>query len=78
MFVHEVVPKGAALTLSRYRLFTTYVERALRKYKRKQVQAVSFRSNETIEYLCECMSMLALMRQEDGSNVFSRVSEAFG
>lgn len=53
-------------------------ERALRKYKRKQVQAVSFRSMETIEYLCECMSMLALMRQEDGSNVFSRVSEAFG
>lgn len=24
MFVHEVVPKGAALTLSRYQLFTTY------------------------------------------------------
>jgi hypothetical protein len=53
-------------------------ERALRKYKRKQVQAVSFRGDETIENLCECMSMLALMRQEDGSNVFSRVSEAFG
>lgn len=53
-------------------------ERLLRGYKRKQQQAVSFRSFESIEYLCQCMSMLVMMRQEEGLNLFDRVSQIFG
>ena len=53
-------------------------ERLLRIYKRKQKQAVTFRSPESIDYLCGCMSMLAFMRQNEGINVFDRVSQIFG
>ena len=48
-------------------------ERDLRKYKRKQKQAVSFRSSENHEYLCEGMSMLVMMRKNE-ENLFDRVS----
>ena len=40
-------------------------ERLLRKYKRKQAQAVSFRSPSSIDHLCKCMSMLVLMRRKE-------------
>lgn len=50
-------------------------ERLLRKYKRKQAQAVSFRSQSNLDYLCQCMSMLSLMRQKENTNLFDRVSE---
>lgn len=53
-------------------------ERLLRKYKRKQAQAVTFRSFESIDYLCQCMSMLVLMRQKESTNLFDRVSKIFG
>lgn len=53
-------------------------ERLLRGYKRKQVQAVSFRSQESIDYLCQCMSMLVMMRQKEETNIFDRVSKIFG
>lgn len=53
-------------------------ERLLRSYKRKQVQAVSFRSQESIDYLCQCMSMLVMMRQKEEANIFERVSQIFG
>lgn len=53
-------------------------ERLLRNYKRKQAQAVTFRSFESIDHLCQCMSMLVLMRLEDPVNVFDRVSKIFG
>ena len=53
-------------------------ERLLRNYKRKQVQAVTFRSFESIDYLCQCMSMLVLMRLEEPENIFDRVSRIFG
>lgn len=33
-------------------------ERLLRRYKRKQQQAVLFGGFESIEYLCQCMSVL--------------------
>ncbi len=33
----------------------------LRNYKRKQQQAASFRSQESIDCLCQCMSMLVMM-----------------
>lgn len=52
-------------------------ERLLRKYKRKQQQAVSFRSFESIEHLCECMGMLVMMRQNGEENLFVRVSQIF-
>lgn len=53
-------------------------ERLLRKYKRKQVQAVSFRSQASIDYLCQCMCMLVMMRRNEEQNVFDRVSRTFG
>jgi hypothetical protein len=52
-------------------------ERLLRNYKRKQRQAVTFRSFDSIDYLCQCMSMLVMMRKKE-ENVFDRVSEIFG
>lgn len=53
-------------------------ERLLRGYKRKQKQAVSFRSIDSIDYLCQCMSMLVMMRQKEENNLFDRVSQMFG
>lgn len=53
-------------------------ERLLRCYKRKQAQAVSFRSFESLEDLCDCMSMLFLMRKNGETNLFNRVSAMFG
>lgn len=52
-------------------------ERRLRYYKRKQKQAVSFRSQDSIEYYCNGMSMLVLMRKNN-ENVFKKVAEIFG
>lgn len=53
-------------------------ERLLRNYKRKQRQAVSFRSFDSIDYLCQCMSMLVMMRKKENINVFDKVSQIFG
>ena len=53
-------------------------ERLLRNYKRKQQQAVTFRSFDTISQLCQCMSMLVLMRRNEENNLFDRVSQIFG
>ena len=53
-------------------------ERLLRKYKRKQTQAVSFRSQSSIDYLCQCMSMLVVMRKKENVNLFHEVAEIFG
>ncbi len=52
-------------------------ERLLRGYKRKQKQAMSFRSFESIEALCSGMSVLCLLRQNEGSNLFEQVAELF-
>ena len=57
---------------------TNEAERLLRNYKRNQAQAVTFRSFESIENLCQCMSMLVLMRLEDPANIYGRVSRIFG
>lgn len=68
------------LFLHNYRIPTTNneAERLLRGYKRKQVQAVSFRSQASIDHLCQCMSMLIMMRRNEEQNVFDRVSRTFG
>lgn len=53
-------------------------ERLLRNYKRKQQQAVLFRSQDSIGYLCQCMSMLIMMRQKEDGDLFDRISLIFG
>ena len=53
-------------------------ERHLRKYKRKQQQAVSFRSPGNLDSLCQSMSMLVAMRQKEDVNIFNKVSQVFG
>ena len=53
-------------------------ERLLRNYKRKQKQAVTFRSIDSINYLCDCMSMLVWIRQNEETNIFGGVSRIFG
>lgn len=52
-------------------------ERHLRKYKRKQQQAMSFRSHDSIEALSNCMSMLVWMRKKEEMNIFDTVSQTF-
>ncbi len=51
-------------------------ERALRKYKRKQKQAVSFRSNSSVEFLCNAMSIIET-RKLQGANIYNTVREVF-
>ena len=68
LFVHD----------SRIPATNNEAERLLRNYKRKQAQAVTFRSFESIDYLCQCMSMLVLVRLEEPANIFDRVSRIFG
>ena len=52
-------------------------ERLLRAFKRKQAQATVFRSQDSIGYLCDGMSMLNLIRLRDNTNVFEEVSKVF-
>ena len=51
-------------------------ERSLRKFKRKMHQAVAFRSNESVEQLCNCMSILETSRIYD-ANIFQISREVF-
>ena len=52
-------------------------ERLLRAYKRKQHQVMSFRSDASIDYLCQSMSMLLSLRQDPESSVYDSVSKIF-
>lgn len=52
-------------------------ERHLRNYKRKQKQAISFRSFASIEDLCNGKSVLIKIRNNDGANVFQEVAQRF-
>lgn len=51
-------------------------ERDLREYKRKQKQAVTFRSVENLDNLCQCLSVLFMMRQKE-NNIYDRISQIF-
>lgn len=51
-------------------------ERHLRNYKRKQKQAISFRSFDRVDYLCQCMTSLESLRKKD-INVFNHLSVIF-
>ena len=53
-------------------------ERRLRVYKRKQSMTVTFRSFESLDQLCQCMSMLVMMREKEGQNIFQKVCVIFG
>lgn len=76
----EAYMSNHLLFLHNYRVPATNneAERLLRRYKRKQVQAVSFRSQESIKYLCQCMSMLVRIRKKEETNIFDKVSQIFG
>jgi hypothetical protein len=51
-------------------------ERLLRVYKRKQKQVMTFRSFESLEYLCLCMGVLASLSSQD-QNLYKNVSAIF-
>ena len=51
-------------------------ERGLRKFKRKMKQAVTFRSAESAEALCNCMSFIQTQRIQ-GANLFKVSCEVF-
>lgn len=51
-------------------------ERALRKFKRKLRQVVTFRSNTSVENLCNCISILETRRLQ-GTNIYKTSREAF-
>ena len=51
-------------------------ERGLRRFKRKFKQAVTFRSNESVSLLCNCMSIVETRRQQ-GANLFDTAILAF-
>jgi len=52
-------------------------ERLLRKFKRKQQQATTFRSMDNLSYLCEDLSVVNFLRS-NSSNVFSDIAAIFG
>ncbi len=52
-------------------------ERLARVYKRKQKQAIVLRSMESLESLCNSLSVLHLLRAEDEENVMNHVTEMF-
>ena len=51
-------------------------ERPLRKFKRKQKQAMAFRSFESLDYLCQCMGVIETMRMR-GENLFEGIAAIF-
>lgn len=51
-------------------------ERGLRKFKRKQKQAVTFRCNQSIEHLCDCMTVIETERLR-GADIFQTALAAF-
>ena len=51
-------------------------ERALRKFKQKQKAAVTFRSKNSVSYICDCMSVIETARLQ-GLNIFDVSRSAF-
>jgi hypothetical protein len=51
-------------------------ERHARVYKRKQKQVMTLRSFNNLHYLCNSMSMIALLRSKN-KNLFTSVSDMF-
>lgn len=51
-------------------------ERLARVFKRKQKQAMAFRSQENLNYVCDGLSVVYLLRNEEGS-VYQKISDIF-
>ena len=51
-------------------------ERLLRGYKRKQKQVMTFRSDESLQHLCDWLGMLTTLRHED-ANMYQIVTDIF-
>jgi hypothetical protein len=51
-------------------------ERSLRKFKRKQKQAMVFRSFDSLGYLCQCMGIIESMRMRN-ENLFEGIAAIF-
>ena len=51
-------------------------ERLLRGYKRKQKQVMTFRSDKSLQYLCDSLGMLSSLRQKD-TNMYHEITEIF-
>lgn len=51
-------------------------ERLLRVFKRKQKQAMTFRSFDSLSYLCKCMGIIESFRQE-GHNLYKSITAIF-
>ena len=51
-------------------------ERHLRGYKRKQKEAMSFRSKDAISYLCDCLGVVNSLCAK-GKNLFKSIAEIF-
>ena len=52
-------------------------ERLLRVFKRKQKQAMTFRSFDNLSYLCDCMGIIESLRQQ-GKNLYESTAAIFG
>ena len=52
-------------------------ERLARVYKRKQKQAVTLRSQESLCYICDGLSVVYLLRADE-ENVYQKISEIYG
>lgn len=72
-------PDSYLLFLHDTRVPTTnnMAERLLRSYKRKQKQAVSFRSFDSIDALCNSKSTLLMMQQNPDQSLYRQVAEKF-
>ena len=51
-------------------------ERLLRVFKRKLKQVITFRSFESLEYLCHCMTVMASLRAHS-DNFYNSVADVF-
>jgi len=52
-------------------------ERLLRVFKRKLRQVMTFRSFDSLEHLCDCLSVIALLRTRN-QNLYTSVTSLFG
>jgi hypothetical protein len=52
-------------------------ERQARVFKRKQKQAIVFRSSENLEYLCNGLSLINTYRHRNADNLYDMIAEIF-
>lgn len=52
-------------------------ERLARQYKRKQKQAIVFRSDESFSCICDSLSVIQTFRMQEEGNLYDKVAEIF-